>query len=235
MLKIVKGKAIEEEIRGFLAKRTFSFNKEKNKVVLEIIEKVGREGDKALITFAKKFDKQTISLEQLRVSSADIDEAAGKVNGEFVDAVKTAVKNLLDFHKRQKEAGFEYRSKDAILGMRLLPLESAGVYVPGGRAAYASSVLMNVVPAKLAGVSRIIMASPPPIDPHVLVAASIVGVSDIFRVGGAQAIAAMALGTGTIPKVDKVVGPGNLYVTLAKKHLYGTVGIDSLAGPSDVL
>ncbi|MCX5749860.1 MAG: histidinol dehydrogenase [Candidatus Saganbacteria bacterium] len=214
--------------------------KKEEAAVKKIIADVELTGDKALVKYAKKFDKVSLLPEDFRVTAGEIDEAYKNAGREFLSAIKTAEKNIRAYHEKQKPSQwFETTADDAILGLRSIPLESAGIYVPGGRAAYPSSVLMNAIPARIAGVKRIAMVTPcgkdKKINIHVLAAAKLMGISEIYRIGGAHAIAALAFGTKSIPKVDKIVGPGNIYVTLAKKLLYGTVGIDKLAGPSDVV
>src|SRR3989339_621049 len=223
-------------------------------VIKDILNRVKRDGDKALIELTKEYDQVDISgktdlklreesketdlaVSDLKVSKIIINAAYKEIYPSFLKSFKRLVKNVRSFHENQKEPK-EWKRKFAdgsFFGMRNIPLSSVGVYVPGGRAVYASSVMMNVIPAQIAGVKRIVMVSPPKINPHVLVAANELGVLEIYQVGGAQAVAALAYGTATIPKVDKIVGPGNIYVTLAKHKLSPIVGIDSLAGPSDVL
>lgn len=236
MLKIVLKEKVEAEVKRLIQRRSFEASAEQGKVVREILAEVREKGDRALLHFTRKFDKVELTAEQLKVTDKEISQAYKKVKESFFDPLKKAVQNITAYHRKQKsDEWFETLPLDVVLGQRLIPLEKVGVYVPGGRAIYPSSVLMNVIPAKVAGVKEIILVSPPPISPYVLVAAAEVGVSSIFKVGGAQAIAALAYGTETIPKVDKIVGPGNIYVTLAKKEVFGEVGIESLAGPSDVL
>lgn len=208
--------------------------------VKKIIDDVARNKDKALSKYAKQFDGVALKPEEFRVSSKDIEEALGKVDNGFLSSIRKAIANIRAYHDKQKpDEWFETMEDDVVMGLRSIPLDSAGIYVPGGRAIYPSSVIMNAVPAQIAGVKRIVMVSPcgrnKQIDPHVLAAAHEVGVEEIYRIGGAQAIAALAFGTRSIPRVDKIVGPGNIFVTVAKKLLYGTVGIDKLAGPSDVV
>ncbi|MBW4620321.1 MAG: histidinol dehydrogenase [Cyanosarcina radialis HA8281-LM2] len=214
------------------------FNKEST--VREILQTVKRQGDKALLHYTEEFDGQSLTLEQLRVSGSELDAAYQQVSKELLDAIGLAKKNIEAFHRqRVPKSWVQFGENDVVLGKRYTPVDKAGLYVPGGRAAYPSTVLMNAIPAKVAGVPRIVMVTPPgpdkAINAAVLVAAQEAGVEEIYRVGGAQAIAALAYGTETIPKVDVITGPGNIYVTLAKKLVYGTVGIDSLAGPSEVL
>jgi histidinol dehydrogenase len=237
MLRICKDKkeiwgAVEEVI----ARQTFQLDSPQEKSAKEIVRAVAERGNEAVVEYTRQFDLKDFAAQQIELSAEEIDKAYKKVDKAFRSALTKAIQNITAYHqKQQPDEWFETLPLDVVLGQRLIPLEKVGIYVPGGRAAYPSSVLMNSIPAKVAGVKEIIMVSPPPIKPHVLVAASEVGVSAIYQVGGAQAIAAMAFGTETIPKVDKIVGPGNIYVTLAKKEVFGLVDIDSLAGPSNVL
>lgn len=236
MLKVVAKEKVEAEVGRIISRKLLKLEGPEEKAVKEIIAQVREKGDKALLAFTKKFDKVELSAKELKVSKEEIRKAYKKVKKEFFDSLTKAVQNITAYHRKQKsDEWFETLPLDVVLGQRLIPLESVGVYVPGGRAIYPSSVLMNVIPAKVAGVKEIILVSPPPISPYVLVAAGEVGVDSIYKVGGAQAIAALAYGTETIPKIDKIVGPGNIYVTLAKREVFGVVGIESLAGPSDVL
>lgn len=206
--------------------------------VTDIINNVNKKGDKALIEYSEKFDK--VKLSQMEVSEEELNECFNKVDKEFIKNLEEAKANIEYYHNVQKSRGFILnKDKGVFLGQRVLPLDSVGVYVPGGTAAYPSSVLMNVIPAKVAGVSEIIMTTPPSkdggINPYIGVAAKIAGVKKIYKVGGAQAIAALAYGTETIPKVDKIVGPGNIFVAVAKRLVYGKVDIDMIAGPSEIL
>ena len=236
MLKIFKGDKIQKEVDLLAAQQVFQVDSPKEAVVGQIIREVADHGDRALIKYTKKFDLKSFSAKDLVVSQKEIEKAYRKVSKHFRAALTKAIQNITAYHQKQKpDEWFETLPLDVLLGQRVIPLARVGIYVPGGRANYPSSVLMNAIPAKVAGVREIVMVSPPPISPHVLVAASETGVSSIYQVGGAQAIAALAFGTKTIPRVDKIVGPGNLYVTLAKKLVFGLVGIDSLAGPSNVL
>lgn len=208
--------------------------------VAEIIETVKKGGDEALFSYTKKFDHCKMDAAHIRVTREEIDEAYQKVAADFVEVMKKSAANIRAFHEKQlRNSWFDPKPDGTILGMKILPIAIAGVYVPGGKAAYPSSVLMNVLPAKVAGVERIIMTTPPGADgkvnPGTLVAAHIAGVDEIYKVGGAQAIAAMAFGTQSIPKVDKITGPGNIFVALAKKACFGYVSIDSIAGPSEIL
>ncbi len=212
----------------------------KEATVREILQAVKRQGDKALLYYTEEFDTKTLTSDQLRVKGAELDAAYQQVSQELLSAIQLAAKNIEAFHRqRLPKSWVQFGEDEVVLGKRYTPVDRAGIYVPGGRACYPSTVLMNAIPAKVAGVPRLVMVTPPGKDPHlnaaVLVAAQEAGVEEIYRVGGAQAIAALAYGTETIPKVDVITGPGNIYVTLAKKLVYGTVGIDSLAGPSEVL
>ncbi|MFA5034738.1 MAG: histidinol dehydrogenase [Candidatus Margulisiibacteriota bacterium] len=236
MLNIITGADVEGEVKKLIARKSLSGTFPEEKIVKEIIDRVRKEGDAALIDYSRKFDGVEILPGKIKIGEQEIKEAYNKVKIGFLDALTKAIQNITAFHKKQQnDEWFETLPQDVILGQRLVPLERVGVYVPGGRAVYPSSVVMNVVPAKVAGVKEIILVSPPPISPYVLVAAHEVGVNAVYQVGGAQAIAALAYGTESIPQVDKIVGPGNVYVMLAKKQVFGVVGIESLAGPSDVL
>lgn len=206
--------------------------------VNSILTKVKNEGDKALFEFTKSFDK--VELKTLEVSAEEIDKCFDSVEEEFIKALEEAKVNIEDYHKKQKSNGFLMTKDQGVyLGQRVLPLERVGVYVPGGTAAYPSSVLMNVIPAKVAGVAEIVMVTPPDknsgINPYIGVAARIAGIDKIFKVGGAQAVGALAYGTESIEKVDKIVGPGNIFVATAKKLVFGEVDIDMIAGPSEIL
>lgn len=234
MIKIYEvGKIKEEEI--------FARNEpvaEVGGIVSEIINNVKTNGDKALSEYLEKFDK--VKLTDFKVSEEEITAALNKVEPEFLEILKEAESNIRAFHEKQVRQGFMMTAKNGvILGQRVVPIEKVGIYVPGGTAAYPSTVLMDAVPAKIAGVSEIIMVTPPnkagEINPYILAAASIAGVTAIYKLGGAQAVAALAYGTESIPKVDKIVGPGNAFVAEAKKQVFGQVGIDMIAGPSEVL
>jgi histidinol dehydrogenase len=208
-------------------------------VVREVVEQVRKQGDPAVLEYTEKFDRTTLTLKDIRVSQDEIKEAYSKVDPKKVEALKLAAKNIRAFHEKQKSSSWVSQEADGVmLGQLARPIRSAGVYVPGGKACYPSSVLMNVIPATVAGVEQLIMCSPIPggnLNPYILVAADIAGVSEIYKIGGAQAIAAMAYGTATIPKVDKIVGPGNIYVATAKRYVFGQVDIDMIAGPSEIL
>jgi len=207
--------------------------------VKEIIKAVRKDGDKALFAYTEKFDGVKLTPRKMKVSADEIEKAYVGADEADIDALRLAARRIADFHERQKtQSWFVQEEGGALLGQRVLPLESVGIYVPGGKAAYPSSVLMNAVPAKVAGVSKVVMCVPAPkgkLNPYVLIAADLAGVDEIYKVGGAQAVAAMAFGTATIPKVDKIVGPGNIYVATAKRLVFGTVDIDMVAGPSEIL
>ncbi|HRL33112.1 MAG TPA: histidinol dehydrogenase, partial [Anaerostipes hadrus] len=205
-----------------------------------IIKNVRDNGDKAVFDYTAQFDKAEINADNILVTEEEIKEAYEEVDDELIKVIRKAIKNIRDFHEKQiQKSWFETREDGVMLGQKVTPMETCGVYVPGGKAVYPSSVLMNIVPAHVAGVKNIIMTTPPGKDGKVtantLVAAKEAGATKVYKVGGAQAIAAMAFGTESIPKVDKIVGPGNIFVALAKKAVYGNVSIDSIAGPSEIL
>ena len=223
-----------------LLKRSPSSYESYEETVKDIIETVRKNKDAALFSYTEKFDGCLLNKDLIKVTKEEIEEAYTLIEPEFVEVMKRSFENIKAFHEKQvRNSWFETKEDGIILGQRITPIEKLGVYVPGGKAAYPSSTLMNIVPAIVAGVNRIIMVTPPnkegKINPGTLVAASITGVNEIYKVGGAQAIAALAFGTQTIPKVDKIVGPGNIFVALAKKAVYGHVSIDSIAGPSEIL
>ncbi|MDY3828878.1 MAG: histidinol dehydrogenase [Clostridium sp.] len=206
--------------------------------VTEVLNNVRINKDKALKEYTEKFDK--VALDNMEVTDEELQKCFDKVEDEFINNLNEAKENIEFYHKAQKSRGFILnKERGVFLGQRVLPLDSVGVYVPGGTAAYPSSVLMNIIPAKVAGVKNIVMVTPPSkdgsINPYIGVAAKIAGIDKIYKVGGAQAVAALAYGTETIPKVDKIVGPGNIFVATAKKLVYGTVDIDMVAGPSEIL
>lgn len=206
--------------------------------VSEIIENVKKKGDSALFEYCSKFDK--VDLERLEVTQAEIDEAFSLVEPEFIEILKEAKENIYAFHSRQVRNSFLINDKDGVvIGQKVIPIEKVGLYVPGGTAAYPSSVLMNAIPAKIAGCAQIVMVTPPSkdgsVNPAILAAAKVAGVDRIFKVGGAQAVAALAYGTESVPAVDKIVGPGNAFVAEAKKQVFGRVAIDMIAGPSEIL
>ncbi len=212
---------------------------EQDATVRDILQDVRQRGDAALLEYTAKFDRHQFKAHELRVTGAALDAAYQKVSKPLLEAIQLACKNIEDFHRQRLPQNWvQFNDDGVVLGKRYTPVERAGIYIPGGRASYPSTVMMNAIPARVAGVSRIVMVTPPGedgISPAVLVAAQEAGIEEIYQVGGAQAVAALAYGTDTIPNVDVITGPGNIYVTLAKKMVYGTVGIDSLAGPSEVL
>ena len=209
------------------------------KAVHEVIDRVRSEGDRAVLEYTEKFDRVSLTIRDIKVSPDEIKAAYGSADPKTVDALRLAARNIRSFHEKQRLTSWVSQEEDGvILGQLARPLRSVGVYVPGGKAVYPSSVLMNVVPAKVAGVEQIVMCCPVPggiVNPYILVAADIAGVSEIYKIGGAQAVAAMAYGTATVPRVDKIVGPGNIYVATAKRYVFGQVDIDMIAGPSEVL
>ncbi|WP_033166657.1 histidinol dehydrogenase [Clostridium sp. KNHs205] len=231
---------IKEDILKNLLKRSPNQYETYEKAVAEIIEAVKAQGDKAVFDYTKRFDKADLYTAGIRVTEKEIEEAYSLVDPEIIRVIRRSAENIRVYHNKQKQySWFDSEPNGIILGQKVTPLASVGVYVPGGKAAYPSSVLMNVIPAKVAGVEKIVMTTPPDKDGKIyagtLVAAKEAGVTEIYKVGGAQAIAALAHGTESIPKVDKIVGPGNIYVALAKKAVYGHVSIDSIAGPSEIL
>lgn len=230
----------QSELLGNLLNRNPGSYTEYENIVNDIIDNVRKNGDKAVFEYTLKFDKSELNASNIRVTEDEIKEAYKELDPKFVEVMKKSAENIHVFHEKQKRNSWiDTREDGSILGQRILPIEISGVYVPGGKAAYPSSVLMNVVPAKVAGVERIVMCTPPgkdgKVNPGTLVAADIAGVTEVYKVGGAQAIAAMAFGTESIPKVDKITGPGNIFVALAKKACFGHVSIDSIAGPSEIL
>lgn len=214
---------------------------EQNEIVKKIVSAVKEQGDVALLEYTKQFDGVELEASQLRVTEEELAAAYDRVEPQFVQAIVSAANNIRNFHSRQKrESWMDVQQDGTILGQIIHPLKRVGVYVPGGKASYPSSVLMNVIPAQVAGVEEIVLVTPPAtggkegIDPYILVAAAEAGVKEIYRIGGAQAIAALAYGTDSIGQVDKICGPGNIYVALAKREVYGAVDIDSIAGPSEI-
>ena len=208
--------------------------------VNDIINNVRFNGDAAIFDYTKRFDGADINASNIRVTKEEIEEAYTLVDPELIDVIRKALVNIREYHEKQRQySWFDSKPNGTMLGQKVTPLATTGVYVPGGKAVYPSSVLMNVIPAKVAGVEKIVMVTPPgkdgKVNPNTLVAANEAGADEIYKVGGAQAIAALAFGTESIPKVDKIVGPGNIYVALAKKAVYGYVSIDSIAGPSEIL
>ena len=221
-----------------VCQRAAQQNTKVEKAVRTILDAVRQEGDQALQRLTWKFDHVRISPDDLRVTSKDVERAYTELPSSDMKALKYAANRIRTFHRRQRRTSWVYRKQGIQLGQRITPLDAVGVYVPGGKALYPSSVLMNAIPAKVAGVKRVVMCTPTPtgiIHPALLVAANVAGVDEIYRVGGAHAIGALAFGTSTIRPVDKIVGPGNLYVATAKRLVYGHVDIDMIAGPSELL
>lgn len=211
-----------------------------NETVTEIVERVRTEGDRALLEYTNRFDCESIDASSLRVTEEEVKEAYALIDRRLLETIKKALFNIRAYHEKQKRySWFDTTPEGTMLGQKVTPLQAAGVYVPGGKAVYPSSVLMNIVPARIAGVEKIIMATPcnrqGKVNPAVLVAAKEAGADEIYKMGGAQAVAAMAFGTESVPKVDKITGPGNIFVALAKKAVSGYVSIDSIAGPSEIL
>ena len=205
-----------------------------------IVEDVKENKDKALFAYTEKFDGALITGDTVRVAKEEIQEAMEQMDPALLEVMKRSMKNIRAYHEKQRrQSWFDSKPDGTILGQKITPLESAGVYVPGGKAAYPSSVLMNIIPAEVAGVQRIVMVTPPgkdgKVNPVTLTAAHLAGATEVYKAGGAQAVAALAFGTESIPRVDKIVGPGNIFVALAKKAVYGHVSIDSIAGPSEIL
>ncbi|MCR4690176.1 MAG: histidinol dehydrogenase [Lachnospiraceae bacterium] len=230
----------KKDLLSSLLKRSPNQYGQYEQKVRDIIERVKNEGDEALFDLAHQFDKNEVTADTFRVTPAEIDEAVAQVGSELYSVMEKSAANIRSFHEKQKRNTFiNTEENGTILGQRITALEKVGVYVPGGKAAYPSSTLMTVIPAKVAGVKRIVMTTPAGPDGKVnagtLAAAKIAGVDEIYKTGGAQAIAALAFGTQSIPKVDKIVGPGNIFVALAKKEVFGYVSIDSIAGPSEIL
>ena len=230
----------KEDILGSLLKRSPNQYTQYEETVNSIIADVRARGDEAVFDVTKKFDKWDISKDNVKVSDAEMDEAFGIVDPKLIEVMEEAAANIRDFHEKQvRESWITTKDDGSILGQKITPIDSVGCYAPGGKAAYPSSVLMNIMPAKVAGVPKIVLATPAnaegKVHPVTLVAAKIAGVDEIYKVGGAQAVAALAYGTESIPKVCKITGPGNIFVALAKKACFGSVGIDSIAGPSEIL
>ncbi|RMA97242.1 histidinol dehydrogenase [Hydrogenothermus marinus] len=224
----------DEDIQKLIKRSEVDFE-EYEKSVKEIIKNVKEKGDKALIEYTEKFDNIKInSPDELVIGFEELEEAYVNIEDDVRNALEVAAERVMDFHQSQLENSYINEEEGIILGQKVIPLEKVGLYVPGGKAAYPSSVIMNAIPAVVAGVKNIYMTSPNP-NKYTLAAAYICGIEKVYRLGGAQAIAALAYGTETVEKVDKIVGPGNIYVALAKKNVYGVVGIDSIAGPSEIL
>ncbi|MBP5309854.1 MAG: histidinol dehydrogenase [Lachnospiraceae bacterium] len=229
----------KQDILKSLLKRSPSQYTEYEKTVADILSDVRERGDDAVFELTNRFDKWDINSSNVRVTKAEIEQAYEQVDPEFIEILKEAAENIRVFHEKQLRDSWFYSKKDgSILGQKIVPIDSVGCYAPGGKAYYPSSVLMNIVPAKVAGVERIALATPAVngvVQPVTLVAADIAGVDEIYKIGGAQAVGAFAYGTESIKKVDKITGPGNIFVALAKKAVFGQVGIDSIAGPSEIL
>lgn len=233
-------KEAKDNILEDLLKRSPNNYDQYQETVNEILNEVKTKGDEAVFAYTEKFDHAKLTADTLYVTEYEIKEAYEKVDEELIEVMKKSIANIRAFHEKQvKNSWFTTREDGVILGQRVTALDSVGVYVPGGKAAYPSSVLMNIIPAHVAGVRRIVMVTPPGADgkvnPATLVAANLAGATEVCKVGGAQAIAALAYGTESIPKVDKIAGPGNIFVALAKKTVYGHVSIDSIAGPSEIM
>lgn len=234
MIKILKYSEVENS--EIFSRAESSVNVEA--VVTEIIENVRKNGDKALYEYCEKFDKA--KLNTLLVSEEEIDEAFSVVEPKFIEILEKAANNIRKFHEKQVRNSFIINDENGIvIGQKVIPVDRAGLYVPGGTAAYPSTVLMDSIPAKIAGCKEVVMVTPPSangkVNPVILAAAKVAGIDKIFKIGGAQAVAALAYGTESVPKVDKIVGPGNAFVAEAKKQVYGVVSIDMIAGPSEIL
>lgn len=236
MIKIMKRS--EVQLSDILYRGEAQSSEKIEAIVADILDNVKRRGDDAVIEYAEKFDG--VQLSSLMVTQEEIDAAYSAADPEFIKTLEMAAENIFAFHEKQLHTGFAMTDKDGVvLGQKYTPVERAGLYVPGGTAAYPSSVLMNAIPAKIAGVSEIIMVTPPSkdgsVNPAILTAARVAGVTSIFKMGGAQAIGALAYGTQSVPKADKIVGPGNIFVATAKRRVFGLVDIDMIAGPSEIL
>ena len=233
-------KETKQDILSSLLKRSPNNYSQYEKTVSDIIENVKNNKDEAVCAYTMQFDGFDLTSQNIRVTESEIEEAISSMDAEFVTVMEKSAANIREYHEKQKRnSWFDAKDDGTILGQKVTPLEKVGIYVPGGKAAYPSSVLMNAIPAKVAGVDKIVMTTPcnkeGKVNPGTLAAAKVAGVDEIYKVGGAQAIAALAFGTESIPKVDKITGPGNIFVALAKKSVYGHVSIDSIAGPSEIL
>ena len=240
MKKVILNRENKQDILRELQNRSPEAFEEQERVVRKILQDVREKGDEAVLSYTAQFDGIRLTAPSLLVTEEEIRDAYDEVDPTLPDVIRKAMVHILSYHEKQKRNSWITTTEEGtMLGVRILPMERAGVYVPGGKAAYPSSVLMNIVPAKVAGVEEVVMVTPcgkdGRVNPAVLVAAHEAGADRIYRIGGAQAIAALAYGTETIPKVDKIVGPGNIYVALAKKAVFGSVSIDSIAGPSEIL
>lgn len=240
-MRIVKlDEASKQNILADLLKRDPNNYDTYADTVQNIVETVKRDRDAAVFAYTKEFDQADINASNVRVTEQEIEDAMKEVDPQLLEVMNKSMKNIRQFHEKQRQySWFDSKPDGTILGQKITALESVGVYVPGGKAAYPSSVLMNIIPAEVAGVSRIVMVTPPgkdgKINPVTLTAARLAGVTEVYKAGGAQAVAALAFGTESIPRVNKIVGPGNIFVALAKKAVYGHVSIDSIAGPSEIL
>ncbi len=237
---ITLDKTTRENILSDLLKRDPNNYDSYGAVVQDIVNEVKEKKDSAVFAYTKKFDGAEVNASNIRVTEEEIQEAMKEVEPGLLEVMKKAMKNIRDYHQMQiQHSWFDSKPDGSILGQKVTALESVGVYVPGGKAAYPSSVLMNIIPAEVAGVKRIVMVTPPgkdgKVNPVTLTAAHLAGATEVYKVGGAQAVAALAFGTESIPRVNKIVGPGNIFVALAKKAVYGHVSIDSIAGPSEIL
>ena len=241
MMRIITlNDTVKKDILSTLLKRDPNQYGQYAKTVQEIVDAVKEKQDEALFSFTEKFDGVRLDKESVRVTQEEIEMAMKQVDPDLLAVMKKSMINIEAYHAKQKKnSWFDAKPDGTILGQKVIPLESVGVYVPGGKAAYPSSVLMNIMPAKVAGGERIVMVTPPgkdgKVNPVTLTAAHLAGATEVYKIGGAQAVAALAFGTESIPKVDKIVGPGNIFVALAKKAVYGHVSIDSIAGPSEIL
>lgn len=236
-MKIIKDKEIKAFLKKLQERASASVNQDEiERVVRDIIAGVKKDGDRAVRKYTEKFD--SIKLKQMSVSKKEVDASAKKAGKEFMQALRQSIKRVRTFHEFQREESWYFSEKGLLLGQILRPMERVGVYVPGGKASYPSTVLMNVIPAQIAGVKEIALCTPMPggkINPEIAAAIKLLGVNEVYRIGGAQAIAALAYGTETIKKVDKIAGPGNVYVAAAKRMVFGDAGIDMIAGPSEAL
>ncbi|MBF0541391.1 MAG: histidinol dehydrogenase [Nitrospirae bacterium] len=235
-MRLIKTESQFNEFQKILSNRSLGYSSEIINSVTEIINQIKSYGDSALLKYTQKFDRN--NSDTLKIPQDTINEYAQKVDSNFTNALKISATRIRDFHNRQIEKSWQYETNGTILGQILRPLNRVGVYVPGGKAAYPSTVLMNVIPAQVAGVNEIALCVPTPdgiINPHVMAAIKMLNIQEVYAIGGAQAVAALAYGTQTIHAVDKIVGPGNVYVALAKKMVFGVVDIDMIAGPSEIL
>lgn len=229
----------EDSLKDFIEYRKVQDSNDVREIVCKILNDIRIEGDRALFQYCSKFDSTNLSPENLLINENEILKAYNSIDNTFLDIIRKAIRNIKDFHKNQLQKSWMMTSKSScVLGQQVTPIENVGIYVPGGTASYPSSVLMNAIPARIAGVKRIAMATPckdGTINPYTIVAANECGIKEIYKMGGAQAIGAFAYGTESVGKVEKIVGPGNVYVAAAKKEVYGTVDIDMIAGPSEIL